>query len=290
MTGSTNSVTQVLLADPALTSRTAGQEFGYAVAASPHGDVEVPLRVSLPATFPLAKTRPRYTVRHLVKVATVTGESVRYVREARAGSTTSDARAGYAGTPEAGFLPELREAKLTELTARVAVPDGLTGDPALLGVFCDHRVVVRLCTVENEALLRGTSDGTIAGLLRLDGLRQVTATGDLATDLGHAAAEVEEMGGSCDGIVTHPEVYWTLATSGLLGRLAEAGVRVSRTRMIGSDQLLFGDFRAAATLLDPASSTLRLLRSTSGPVIEATVRVGFAVHLPQHLLLMRVAR
>ena len=94
------------------------------------------------------------------------------------------------------------------------------------------------------------------------------------------------MGGSCDGIVAHPRDYWRMVESGLLGRLAEAGVRVSRTRMIAPGRLLLADFRAAATLLDPQTSALRLVDTHDGPAVDAATTVGLAVHLPQHLLLL----
>lgn len=280
---------RLLWDDPALTSRSAGEELAHAVAGSPKSDVTVRLRVSLPSTFPLAKTRPRYTVRHLLKTAVVTGEPVRYVRETPAAADAVSG-AAYRDTPEAGFTPRLCSATLTELTARMPLPDGVGDDPALLAMFTDHRVVVRLCTVENEALLAGAADGVLPGLLRHPGVRRAHASGSLADDVARAASDVEEMGGSCDGIVAHPSVYWRLVTSGLLARLAEAGVRVSRTRMIAREELLLGDFRAAATLLDPAESALRLLRAAGDApdMIEASVRIGLALHLPQHLLLMRL--
>lgn len=273
----------VPLADPGLARRTPGEEFALAVAG---GRTDVPLRVSLPATFPLAKTRPRYTVRHLLKTASVAGGPVPYVREPR--PTTGPPASGttYGSTPEAGFRPTLETAGLTELVARVPVPAGVLAEPALLAAYVDHRVVVRLCTVENEALLRGSADGVIPGLLAGEALREEKARGGLSESVTAAAAEVEEMGGSCDGIVGHPRDYWRMVESGLLGRLAEAGVRVSRTRMIAPGRLLLADFRAAATLLDPETSALRLVETDDGPAIEAVTAVGLAVHLPQHLLLL----
>ena len=280
---------RVPLADPGLTRRTPGEEFALAVAgaggAAADG-VEVPLRVSLPATFPLAATRPRYTVRHLLKTASVVGGPVPYVREPRPSGGPAAAGTTYGSTPEAGFRPTLESAGLTRLVARVPVPAGLLGEPALLAAFVDHRVVVRLCTVENEALLHGSADGVVPGLLAGDGLREEKAAGGLGAAVTAAASDVEEMGGSCDGIVAHPRDYWRMVESGLLGRLAEAGVRVSRTRMIAPGRLLLADFRAAATLLDPETSALRLVADADGPAVEAVTTVGLAVHLPQHLLLL----
>lgn len=273
---------RVPLADPGLTRRTPGEELAVALAA---GRDEVRLRVSLPGTFPLAATRPRYTVRHLLKVASVGPGPVPYVREPRPAGGAAASGTTYASTPEATFRPSLESAGLTGLTARVPVPEGVLGEPTLLAAYVDHRVVVRLCTVENEALLHGSADGVIPGLLA-GGPREEKARGPLAEAVTAAAAEVEEMGGSCDGIVAHPRDYWRMVESGLLGRLAEAGVRVSRTRMIAPGRLLLADFRAAATLLDPEESVLRVVRDADGPAIEAATTVGFAIHLPQHLLLL----
>lgn len=274
---------RIPLADPALARRTPGEEFSLAVAGA--GVAEVRLQASLTATFPLAETRPRYMVRHLLKLATVTGP-IPYVREPRPRGGRTRADTAYDRTPEAEFEPSVERAGLTELVARVPVPPGVLSEPTLLAAYVDHRVVVRLCTVENEALLHGSPDGVIPGLLAGRGPREQKARGGLAESVTAAAADVEEMGGSCDGIVAHPRDYWRMVESGLLGRLAEAGVRVSRTRMIEPGRLLLADFQAAATLLDPARSALRLVESDDGPAVEAVVAVGLAVHLPQHLLLL----
>jgi hypothetical protein len=290
---------------PAVARRSPGEEFAWAVAGAQGGaDVEVPFQVPLPAAFPLFATRPRYAVRHLLKVATVPDHAVAYVHEPPApagpGAFTSGARpvsgTSYATSPEAAFRAGVRVAELTDLRASVPVPKGLLDEPALLAAFVDYRVLVRLSTVENEALLHGTADGAIIGLLRLPELRRMPCDRSFAADpagaLTAAAAEVEETGGSCDGIVAHPVLYWRLVRDGALARLAEAGIRVSRTRMIARDQVLLGDFRAAVTLLDPGVSLLALRRGDGpdgGDSIEATARTGLAVHLPQHFVLLSPA-
>ena len=275
-----------LLADPELSTRTGGEEFARVVAGSPPGaDVVVPLRASLATTFPLAQTRPRYTVRHLLKVAVPTSDPAWYVSEAPDGDQSPAAGLDYASTHESRLTPRMRHATLTELSASVPVPAELIREPSLLAAFVDHRVIVRLGTVENQVLLHGSADGHIEGLLTLDAIREAKSSGDLVEDMTTIAAEVEETGGSCDGIVVHPRVYWQLVGIGLLDRLTAVGVRVSRTRMISPDKALFGDFRAAVTLLDPADSTLAL-RYTGAPVIEVRTRIGLAVHLPQHFVVL----
>ena len=281
-----------LLADPALTRRTPGEEFARCVLGHAGEAVSVEVGGSLPATFPLAEHRPRYTVRHLLKTATVTEDPARVVSEAldrgeADGPAPQVTGESYRQTPEADFVPALTQARLTDVSVSVPLPRGLTADPALLAAFVDHRVVVRLCTVENEILLQGSADKAITGLLRLPGLRSRRAAGPLGAEVAAAAAEVEEMGGSCDAIVTHPLRYWEMVESGMLGRLAQAGVRVSRTRMIAPDQMLLGDFRAAVTLLETGVSAIALrLGGGDTCLVQAGLRIGLAVHLPQHFLLL----
>jgi hypothetical protein len=130
----------------------------------------------------------------------------------------------------------------------------------------------------------------VTGLLQLPGLRHHRADGPLPAEIVRAAADVEEMGGSCDAIVAHPRRYWQLAESGMLGRLSEAGVRVSRTRMIAPDELLLGDFRAGVTLLETGTSAIALRPGPGAArTVVASLRIGLAVHLPQHFLLLTAA-
>ena len=278
-------VTRQTLADPSLTRRSPGEEFSWAVAQAKDAvNVVVPIRAHLTASFPLFATRPRYTVRHLLKVASVSDRTLAYVREAPK-SQYGPAGTTYAKTPESGFVPSVEYAELTELSITVPVPAALRYDPALLAAFVDYRVLVRMGVVENQALLHGTADRRIEGLLNLPEIRREPALRrDLRQALTAAAGTVEETGGSCDGAVVHPTLYWQLVRDGYLGQLAEAGIKVARTRMMPRGQALLGDFRAAVTLLDPSVSSLALI----GDAIEARTSVGLAVHLPQHFLLLGV--
>ena len=110
----------------------------------------------------------------------------------------------------------------------------------------------------------------------------------MAQTLLATAALCEWYGGSADGMVMHPDDWWPLLAEGsLLDRLAAAGVKISRTRMIPAGQVLVGDFSAAATLLDRRTSTLRTAAGTerpdSGQALVAEIRQGLAVHLPGHV-------
>jgi hypothetical protein len=280
---------RVTLADPTLQKRSPGEEFAWALRdTEPAEHFTVPFRAHLPAVFPLFATRPRYAVRHLLKTASVSDGAVTYVHEPPARSVNASGTT-YDSTPEAGFASRLQQAELTDLQVSVPLPAGLIHDPGLLASFIDYRVLVRLSAVENESLLHGTADKAIPGLLSLPESRYAPLGRDLAEAVTTAAAEVEETGGSCDGIVVHPFTYWELVKNGTLGLLTKAGITVSRTRMISRTQVLLGDFRAAATLLIPDVASLTLRRA-AGPdrtdLITATTRVGLAVHLPQHFLLL----
>ncbi|WP_406277973.1 family 3 encapsulin nanocompartment shell protein [Embleya sp. NBC_00896] len=280
---------QGTLADPDLRTRSPGEEFAWAMGGvGPAEDRVVPFRAHLPAAFPLFATRPRYAVRHLLKTASVPDRPVPYVHEPPA-AAPAIAGISYCSTPEGAFAPRLERAELTDLKVSFPLPAGLLDEPALLATFVDYRVLVRLSVVENESLLHGSADKAIPGLLTLPESRHGRLGADLAEGLTAAAAEVEETGGSCDGIVVHPYTYWELAKTGTLALLAGAGITISRTRMIRRDQVLLGDFRAAATLLVPGVASLALRRGRGpdgGDLIEATTRVGLAVHLPQHFLLL----
>lgn len=266
---------------------TPGEQFTAAVSSGlGAGDLVVPFGTHLPAAFPLFASRPRYPVRHLLKTARVADGQATFVYEPPKGAL-SESGTSYATTPEAAFVPRLAQTPLTDLVARVPVPAGLLDHPELLPQFVDFRVLVRLSVVENQSLLNGTADGAITGLLNLPGTRHTDSPRDLEGAVTEAAAEVEETGGSCDGIVAHPFTYWEMVRTGLLGRLQLAGITVSRTRMIPRDTLLLGDFRAAFTLLLPSVAHIALRRGEGvdgGDVFEASSRIGLAVHLPQHLM------
>ncbi|MFA1548023.1 family 3 encapsulin nanocompartment shell protein [Actinomadura chokoriensis] len=283
-----------LIDDPGLRERGPGEELAIAVARAAGGDAAVRLRAPLTTLFPLASTRPRPTVREQTKGGTVTDRTLRYVREHRDTGRDGDRGTRYGATPEAVFRPAVAKAELTEISVAVPAPAELCHDPALLARFVDHRVIVRLCTVENEVLLHGSDDGAIPGLLRLEGLRRLSAAtedaqaGAVMDALMGGCAEVEEMGGSCDGLVMHPALYWRLVGGGALPSLDSAGLRITRTRMIERDRVLLGDFRAGITLLDGEESTLALRRPAGdgAATITAAMRLGLAVHLPQHFVLL----
>lgn len=279
--------------DPAGNSLTPGEDFARTVAADTDTDeIGVDYQAYLPDSFPLLRTRPRYMVRHLLKMGLVREGSGAYLEEFtevdRGPSGTE-----YKATPESTFASSLRQAEFTDVTTTMNIPEEFVRKTALLANFIDFRMFVRMWTQENEILLYGSDDRKIEGLLNMKGLRQQTGSDDVFRSLALAAAEVEETGGSCDGVVMHPHLYWLAAENGFLDRFRTAGVTVSRTRMIPRGRTLLGDFRAGATVLNPNVSTITLRRDPEASdrrIIETRSKIGLAVHVPQHFLLLEHAK
>lgn len=273
--------------DPYLASRSPGEEFALAYARSSGGAASVTVRAAISDLFPLSERRPRLTVRNLLRKAVVGDDSDQVVafHESAVGVDDQDA------APEFDFRVGAVRVPLGTVSTRVPIPEGVLADPAALAAFVDFRLLVRLGTAENDVLLNGDGDGGdgILGLLRQPGLREAPPSADVAQTLLDTAASCEWYGGSADGMVMHPDDWWPLVAEGpLLDRLAAAGVKISRTRMIPQGQVLVGDFTAATTLLDRHTSTIRLEsegREGRDPLLVAEIREGLAVHLPGHIVL-----
>jgi hypothetical protein len=275
------------LDDPHLALRSAGEEFALAHARLAD-KATVTLRAAISDLFPLAQRRPRFTVRNLLRDAVV-GEADEVVtfQEIAAEVDAHDA------APEWDFRIGAATVPIGTIRAAVPVPEQVLRDPAALAAFVDYRLLVRLGTAENDALLNADGTEGIRGLLRTPGLRHAEPAGDVAQTLLAAAAACEWYGGSADGMVMHPDDWWPLLAEGaLLDRLAAAGVRICRTRMIRAGHVLVGDFTAAATLLDQRTSTLRMAAEAElpepGQGLVAEIRQGLAVHLPGHFVLVRL--
>jgi hypothetical protein len=277
---------RVMLDDPELARRSPGEEFALTYVRM--GDeAAVELRAAITELFPPSRRRPRHTVRNLLRHAVVAVDEVTFARETPAPGGGEPA--GFAGTPEASFHVGVASTRVQTIPASVRVPDEVLADPAALAGFVDFRLLPRLGTVENDVLLNGDGNDGILGLRRTPGLRNAEPHATVARTLLAAAAQCEWHGGSADGIVVHPDDWWPLlGESDLLARLAGAGVRVSRTRMVPAGSALVGDFSAGATLLDQRRSAIRLARPDERPGpgrwLVAAVREGLAVHLPGHFV------
>lgn len=279
---------EIRFEDPFATESSPGEDFARAVAAiNNNEDITVPFHSYLPAAFPLLRTRPRYMVRHLFKMGTVRPDNGQYLEE-RTEKVEGASGTRFNATLESGFVAITREAGFSAVEMSLSMPTEFVTNPGPFATFIDYRMLIRMWTYENEILLYGSRDGQITGLLNHD-IRRRSISGGVLKSLMTAASEVEETGGSCDGIVVHPETYWSAAESGLLDRLRSAGITVSRTRMMPKSSALLGDCRAGATVLNPNDSTIALRRDPNNDahkIIETRTRLGLAVHVPQHFLLI----
>ncbi len=282
----------MLLDDPALDQRSPGQEF-----ARVHSQLGpatcVTLRASITTRFPLFEHRPRLTVRDLMKVAVVGGDRVTYARELAADGGERPISAA-ANAPEAAFRCAAEEARVSTIAARAPVPPELLGDPAALAALVDYRLLVRLCTAENDFLLHGAcpgTDGQVIGLLDTPGLRRQDALGSAPETILAAASRCERFGGSADGIVMNPADWWPLVGApGFLAALDQAGVRINRTRLVPPGLAVVGDFQAGATVLDRQLATIRLEEADGATHLVGEIQEGLAVHLPGHFVVTSLPR
>ncbi|HXM57875.1 MAG TPA: family 3 encapsulin nanocompartment shell protein [Candidatus Dormibacteraeota bacterium] len=275
----------MLLDDPSLQQRSPGQEFARACAGRPAAGACVTLRSSITTRFPLFEHRPRLTVRDLMKVAVVTSDVVTYARETAAQEGDHAIRSA-TSAPEAAFGAGVVQARVSPVTARAPVPAAILDDPAGLAALIDYRLLVRLCTAENDALLHGTGEGGIQGLLDTPGLRRQESRGSVRETILAAAARCEHYGGSADGIVMNPADWWPLVgEDGFLAGLDRVGLRINRTRLVPPGTAIVGDFQAGATVLDRQTATIQLVEEGGAMFAHGEFLEGLAVHLPGHFVL-----
>jgi hypothetical protein len=180
----------------------------------------------------------------------------------------------------------VERAPISAITARAPVPRELLDDGAALAALIDYRLLVRLCTAENDALLHGPGGDRILGLLNTPGLRRQEPRGSVADTILAAASRCEHYGGSADGIVMNPADWWPLVGEGaFLAGLDRAGVRINRTRLVPPGTAIVGDFQAGATVLDRQTATIRLVEADGGLFADGEFLEGLAVHLPGHFVL-----
>lgn len=261
-----------------------GQAFHRAYVEDPAG-ARVRFDYTITEAFMPTKERPRVTVRNLLPVRPVTAETTRIWQEHRLSRADSGAVAEAGLRQEATFTAGMAEAGLHPVRAWVRPPPGLADDPAAFAEFLDYRLLVRLATAENQALVLGEH-----GLLEHPELTRLPYRGDFVQGVLAACNEIEQNGATAHAMVVNPYDWWysMLGRSGLLADLAANGTVISRTRMVAPGQALVGDFAVAARLLDGGRSEIRVEEpppgtfATPGTAVCAEVWEGLAVHLPTH--------
>jgi hypothetical protein len=176
------------------------------------------------------------------------------------------------------------------LTTRawVQVPDRLWEDPETFQSFIDYRLIVRLCTAENVTILQGEG-----GLLNMPELGRMTDRGPFASTLLRACDEVEQMGGTADGLIINPADFYRYMGEGtLMDDLERNGVFIVRTRLVEPGTAVIGDFGHGVQLFDAGRSVIRFAEPPPGTFAEdgialmAEIYERVVVNLPTNLFVV----
>jgi hypothetical protein len=172
--------------------------------------------------------------------------------------------------------------ELCPTTAWVQVPPGLWDDPKTFESFIDYRLIIRLATEENHAIIRGEG-----GLLNAPGIARITSKGPFSSTILAACNEVEQMGCTADGVITNPADYYMFMGQGrLMDDVERNGVFIVRTRLVDPGTAIVGDFGHGALLFDAGRSVIRFAEpppgifATPGIALMAEIRERVVVNLP----------
>jgi len=237
-----------------------------------------------------SRRKPRVPVRNMFKSINLFTQPAKYYwyesapQEGAAESVT-----------EANIRPEAAHAfhkepipELYPTTAWVQVPSELLEDLDAFEHFINYRLIIRLCTAENQALTRGKG-----GLLNIPGIAKITSKGVFSSSLLAACNEVEQMGGTADGMVINPIDYYKLMGSGrILTDMEENGILIVRTRMVDPGSPIVGDFGHGAVLFDSGQSVIRFAEPPAGTFAQpgialmAEIRERIALNLPTNFYIV----
>jgi hypothetical protein len=266
-----------------------GRAFASAVV-SQGKKASVEFSTTITDSFPGFKRRPRIAVRGLFKVVKTDQPEVKYWYETRPQSEPTVQVIDAQLRQEATFEFHSGKHPLKPTTAWVQVDPALLDDPEQLATFIDYRLLVRLCTAENQALARGPGGERVRGLLETPGITRLAARETPVASLLAACDRVEQVGGSADGVLMNPADYYRyfVGQGSLLKDLADMGVRIARARMVNPGTVIVGDYTAAATIFDSGRSVIRFAEPPKGIFPREGLAVcgeiyeALAVHLPTH--------
>ena len=269
---------------------TPGRRFTEACAAHGAG-ASVEFDVTITDSLLSSRRKPRYPARNLFKIVDLNRSPRRfYWHESppRAGDGAvngADVRREAASRFHKSEVPELHPT-----TAWVQVPPDLWNDAETFESFISYRLIVRLATAENVAILSGPG-----GLLHIPGIARLDDRGPFASPLLAACNEVEQMGGTADGMIINPHDYYRLLGQGrLIQDLEDNGVFISRTRLVPPRTAVLGDFGHGAILFDAGRSVIRFAEPPPGTFAEpglalmAEIYERVAINLPSNFFFVAV--
>ncbi|MVU82796.1 hypothetical protein GPX89_36875 [Nocardia sp. ET3-3] len=180
--------------------------------------------------------------------------------------------------------------ELLTTTAWVQVPPDLWTDPDTFENFLNYRLIVRLCTAENHTIISGPG-----GLLNMPEIARMPEPGPFASTILRACNEIEQMGGTADGMIINPVDYYRAMGSGrLMDDLEQNGVFIVRTRLVEPGSAIVGDFGHGAQLFDAGRSVIRFAEPPAGTFTEpgialkAEIYERVVVNLPTNFFVVSI--
>jgi hypothetical protein len=212
-----------------------------------------------------SRRKPRYPARNMFKVVDLSKDPRQYYWH------ESPPRPGDPKVDDAELRREaanrFHKSPIPELyptTAWVQVPPALWDDAETFESFIDYRLIVRLGTAENHTIIRGKG-----GLLNIPGIAATTTKGPFSSTILAACNEVEQMGGTADGLIINPVDYYTfMGRSRLMDHIERNGVFIVRTRLVDAGTAIVGDFGHGALLFDAGRSVIRFAEPPPGTFAE----------------------
>lgn len=221
--------------------------------------------VTITDSLTSSRRKPRYPARNMLKVVDLSRDPRQYYwheSPPRPGDPEvdgADLRREAASRFHKSPIPEL-----LPTTAWVQVPPDLWEDVETFQSFIDYRLIVRLGTAENHTIIRGPG-----GLLNIPGIARMTSPGPFASTILGACNEVEQMGGTADGLIINPVDYYRFMGQGrLMQDVEQNGVFVVRTRLVDPGTAIVGDFGHGAQLFDAGRSAIRFAEPPPGTFAE----------------------
>ncbi|QIS12582.1 family 3 encapsulin nanocompartment shell protein [Nocardia arthritidis] len=251
-------------------------------------DAAVEYDVTITDSLTSSRRKPRNPARNMLKTIDLSRDPRHFYWHESAGDAPiagAEVRRELASGFHKSPIPEL----LTT-TAWVRVPPELWTDPETFENFINYRLIVRLCTAENHTIISGEG-----GLLNMPGIERMTAPGPFASTILRACNEVEQMGGTADGLIINPVDYYLAMGSGrLMEDLEQNGVFIVRTRLVEPGTAIVGDFGHGAQLFDAGRSVIRFAEPPEGTFAEpgialmAQIYERVVVNLPTNFFVVTV--
>jgi hypothetical protein len=180
--------------------------------------------------------------------------------------------------------------ELLPTTAWVQVPERLWEDAETFESFINYRLIVRLGTAENHTIIRGEG-----GLLKIPGIARMSSSGPFTSTILAACNEVEQMGGTADGLIINPVDFYRFMGQGrLMADVEENGVFIVRTRLVDPGTAIVGDFGHGAQLFDAGRSLIRFAEpppntfAQPGIALMAQIHERVVVNLPTNFFVVSI--